>query len=67
MIFEEINFSIEEERDTILIKRFDVEPYIKRYHAYMNEWTPEIGENLKTCLELENAVDKFAGEGQKKG
>ena len=48
LIFEEVNFSIEEELDIILIKRIDVEPHIKGYHAYMNEWTSEIGEILKT-------------------
>ena len=48
LIFEEVNFSIEEELDIILIKRFDVEPHIKGYHGYMNEWTSEIGEILKT-------------------
>ena len=60
LIFEEVNFSIEEELEIILIKRFDVESHIKGYHAYMNEWTPETGEILKTRLEPENVVDRFA-------
>ena len=57
LIFEEVNFSIEEELEIILIKRFDVESHIKGYHAYMNEWTPETGEILKTRLEPENVVE----------
>ena len=65
MFFEEVNFSIEEELENILIKRFDVESQIKGYHAYMNEWTPEIGEILKIRLEPENVVDRFAGAVEK--
>ena len=42
-----VNFSIKEEIEIISIKRFDVESYTKGYHAYMNEWTPEIGETLR--------------------
>ena len=47
MIYEEVNFSIEEELEIILVKRFDVESHIKGYPTYMNEWTPEIDEILK--------------------
>ena len=36
LIFEEVNFLIEEELVIILINRFDVESQIKGYHAYMN-------------------------------
>ena len=67
LIFEEVNFSIEEELDVILIKRLDVESHIKGYHVYMNEWTPEIGEILKTCLEPKNVVDRFAVAVEKEG
>ena len=51
MIFEEVNCSIEEVLEIILTKRFNVESHIKGYHAYMNEWTPEVGEILKNRLE----------------
>ena len=34
LIFEEVNFSIEEELEIILIKGFDVESHIKGYHIY---------------------------------
>ena len=57
----EVNFSIEEELEIILIKRFDVESHIT------NERTPEIGETLKTRLEPENAVDRFAVTVEKEG
>ena len=53
LIFEEVNFSIEEELEFVLTKRFDVESHIKGYHVYINEWTPEIGEIFKTRLEPE--------------
>ena len=31
-----------------IIKEFETESVIKRYHAYMNDWTPIFGENLST-------------------
>ena len=37
LILEEVNFSIEEELEIVLIKRFELESHIKGYHAYMNE------------------------------
>ena len=40
--------------------RFDAESQIKGYHEYMNAWTPEICEILKTCLEPETVNDRFA-------
>ena len=53
--------------EIILIKTRKVERHIKGYHAYMNELTPEIGEILKTCLEPENVVDRFAVAVEKEG
>ena len=47
LLFDEVNFSIKEEIEIISIERFDLESYTKGYHAYMNEWTPEIGETLR--------------------
>ena len=49
-MFEEVNFLIEQELQISFNKIFDIEYHIKGYHAYMNEWTPEIGEILKTRL-----------------
>ena len=63
----EVNFSIEEELEIILIKRFDIESHIKGYHAYMNEWAPETGKILKTRLEPENIVGRFAVAVEKDG
>ena len=34
-------------------------PTSKDVTVYMNEWTPEIGEILKTCSETKNVVDRF--------
>ena len=53
LIFEEVNFSIEEELEIIFIIKFDVEFRVKRYQAYVNEWKPGIGDILKTGLEPE--------------
>ena len=36
-------------------------------HTCMNEWTSEIGEILKTRLEPENVVDRFAVAVEKEG
>ena len=62
LTFEEVNFSIEEELEFFLTKRFDLESHIKGYHVYINEWTPEIGEFFKTRLEPEYVVDRFEVE-----
>ena len=43
-----------------------LESHIKRHHACMNQWTPVIGEILKTCLEPENAVGGFGVAVQKR-
>ena len=44
----------------VIIKEFETESVIKRYHAYMNDWTPILDENLSTRPEPENEVDKYA-------
>ena len=43
----------------VIIKEFETESVIKGYHAYMNDWTPTLGENLSTCPEPENEIDKY--------
>ena len=30
------------------------------FHVYRNNWEPVIGEVLKTCMESQNEVDKYA-------
>ena len=38
----------------VIIKEFETEAVIKGYHAYMNDWTPILAENLSTRPEPEN-------------
>ena len=42
----------------VIINEFETESVIKGYHAYMNGWTPILGENLSTRPESENEIDK---------
>ena len=44
----------------VIIKEFETESVIKGYHAYMNDWTPLLGENLSTRSEPKNEIDKYA-------
>ena len=44
----------------VFIKEFETESVIKGYHAYMNDWTPILGENLSIRLEPKNYIDKYA-------
>ena len=40
----------------VIIKEFKTESIIKGYHAYMNDWTPILGENLLTRPKPENEI-----------
>ena len=44
----------------VIIREFKCESMIKEYHAYMNDWTPMIGESLTTRPEPQNKIDKYA-------
>ena len=44
----------------VIIKEFETESVIKGYHAYMNDWTQILGENLSARPEPENEIDKYA-------
>ena len=44
----------------VFVKEFETESVIKGYHAYMNDSTPILGENLSTRAETENEIDKYA-------
>ena len=44
----------------VIIKEFETESVIKGYRAYMNDWTPILGEKLSTRPEPENENDKYA-------
>ena len=39
---------------------FEIESYVKGYHAYQYEWTPKVDEVLETKMEPTNIVDKYA-------
>ena len=45
----------------VIIKEFEPESVIEGYHAYMNDWTPILGENLLRHPETKNEIDKYAG------
>ena len=55
-----VKLSSSYEMPLVIIKEFETESVIKGYHAYMNDWTPIVGENLSTRLEPENEIDKYA-------
>ena len=55
-----VKLSSSYEMPLIIIKEFDTESVIKGYHAYMNDWTPILGENLSKRPEPENKIDKYA-------
>ena len=40
----------------VIIKEFETESLIKGYHAYMNDWTPILGENLSAHPEPANEI-----------
>ena len=40
------------------IKGFETESVIEGYHAYMNDWTQTLGENVSIRPEAENEIDK---------
>ena len=42
-----------------IIKVFETQSVIKGYHAYMNDWSPILAENLLTRPEPENEIDKY--------
>ena len=51
----------------VIIKEFETESVIKGYHAYVNDWTPILGENLSTRPEPENENDAWVIGHLKKG
>ena len=55
-----VKLSSSYEMPLVIIKEFETESVIKGYHAYMNDWTPILGENLSTRSEPENEIDKYA-------
>ena len=54
---------IDQEIELILIKQkqYDLDSFVRGYHAYMDIWTPKVGdENFCLKSENENQHDKFA-------
>ena len=49
-----VKLSLSYEMPLVIIKEFETESVIKGYHAYMNDWTPILAENLSTRPEPEN-------------
>ena len=39
---------------------FEIESTVMGFRVYRNSWKPVIGEVLKTCMEPQNEVDKYA-------
>ena len=39
---------------------FEIESFVKGYHAYQYEWPPRVDDVLKAKIELTNIVDKYA-------
>ena len=54
-----VKLSLSYEMPLAIIKEFETESVIKGYHAYMNDWTPILGENLSTRPEPETKIDKY--------
>ena len=54
-----VKLSSSYEMPLVIIKEFETESVIKGYHAYMNDWTPILGENLSTRPEPETKIDKY--------
>ena len=55
-----VKLSSSYEMPLVIIKEFETEPVIKGCHAYMNDWTSILGENLWTRPEPENEIDQYA-------
>ena len=55
-----VKLSSSYEMPLVIIKEFETESVIKGYHAYMNDWTQILGENLSARPEPENEIDKYA-------
>ena len=55
-----IRFSSSYKMLLVIIKEFETESVVKWYNAYLNDWTPILGEKLSTCPEPENKIDKYA-------
>ena len=46
--------------------KFEIEFFVRGYHAYMDVWEPQIGEVLAMERAPHNTVDQLAVSGQQK-
>ena len=54
-----VNLSSSYKIPLVIVKEFENESVIKGYHAYMNDWTPFLGENLSIRPEPENKTYRY--------
>ena len=59
----DVKLSSSYEMPLVAIEEFEAESVIKEYHAYMNDWTPILGENVSIRPEPENEIDEYAVAG----
>ena len=55
-----VKLSSSYEMPLVIIKEFETGSVFTVYHAYMNDWTAILGENLSTRPVPENEIDKYA-------
>ena len=54
-------FNQEEVPDIVIVlKRFEIDTYVKGHHVYKDIWTPETGESLDGQIEPDKPVEKYA-------
>ena len=51
---------LDEEGPLMFLSEWSMESDVMGYHAYKEEWIPEIGETLSTRREPEDMGDKYA-------
>ena len=49
-----------ESMEIIRLTYLEIDSTVMEFHVYQNNWEPMIGEVLKTCMEPQNKVDKYA-------
>ena len=55
----DVKLSSSYEMPFVTIEEFEAESVIKEYHAYMNDWTPILGENVQTYQYVQNLKMKL--------
>ena len=52
--------NVEDQIPIVAMTSIEIDSYVNGYHTYQDKWTPQIGEKLKTAIELDNIMDKYA-------